>query len=104
MYDVKDADFMNSHKVKNDGTDKDKELPDQLTHYDPDIMGKVEFTLYDITDAVNSKFNDGKGLTGFTNSQGDQQAMQGRVDTISKSIQASLMQLMMQHMELTQLS
>lgn len=89
MYDVKDADFMNSHKIKNDGTEKEKEFPDQLTHYNPDTMGKVEFTLYDITDVVNSKFNDGKGLTGFTNSQGDQQAMQGRVDTISKSIQAS---------------
>ena len=70
MYDVKDADFMNSHKIKNDGTEKEKEFPDQLTHYNPDTIGKVEFTLYDITDVVNSKFNDGKGLTGFTNIQG----------------------------------
>ncbi|MCR1903987.1 SpaA isopeptide-forming pilin-related protein [Lactobacillus taiwanensis] len=87
MYDVKDANAINSSKIKNDGTEK--KLTDQMLHYDPDTMGHVEFTLYDITDVVNRKFNDGKGLTGFTNSQGDQQAMQGRVDTISKSIQQS---------------
>ncbi|QIA88642.1 SpaA isopeptide-forming pilin-related protein [Lactobacillus johnsonii] len=87
MYDVKDANAINSSKIKNDGTEK--KLTDQMLHYDPDTMGHVEFTLYDITDVVNKKFNDGKGLTGFTNSQGDQQAMQGRVDTISKSIQQS---------------
>src|SRR5699024_9406106 len=89
MYDTKDAKFFEDHKIKNDGTDKSKELPDQATHYNPATMGKVEFTLYDITDVVNQKFNDGKGLTGYTNSAADQQAMNGRVKWISESIQKS---------------
>lgn len=89
MYDTKDAKFFEDHKIKNDGTDKSKELPDQATHYNPTTMGKVEFTLYDITDVVNQKFNDGKGLTGYTNSAADQQAMNGRVKWISESIQKS---------------
>ncbi|PAB56853.1 cell wall anchor protein [Lactobacillus johnsonii] len=89
MYDTKDAKFFEDHKIKNDGTDKSKELPDQATHYNPTTMGKVEFTLYDITDVVNQKFNDGKGLTGYTNSASDQQAMNGRVKWISESIQKS---------------
>lgn len=89
MYDTKDAKFFEQNKIKNDGTDKSKELPDQITHYNPNTMGKVEFTLYDITDVVNEKFNDGKGLTGWTNSAADQQAMNGRVKYISESIQKS---------------
>lgn len=89
MYDTKDAKFFEDHKIKNDGTDKSKELPDQITHYNPNTMGKVEFTLYDITDVVNEKFNDNKGLTGWTNSAADQQAMNGRVKYISESIQKS---------------
>ncbi|MCZ3760025.1 pilin N-terminal domain-containing protein [Lactobacillus gasseri] len=89
MYDTKDAKFFEQNKIKNDGTDKSRELPDQITHYNPNTMGKVEFTLYDITDVVNEKFNDGKGLTGWTNSAADQQAMNGRVKYISESIQKS---------------
>ena len=89
MYDKKDATFFEQNKIQNDGTDKSKTLPDQITHYNPKTMGRVDFTLYDITDVVNSKFNDGKGLTGFTNSSADKKTMQGRVDTITKSIQKS---------------
>lgn len=87
MYDIKDANFFEQHRIKNDGTEQEKNFPDQLTHYNPTTMGNVEFTLYDITDVVNQKFNDGKGLTGFTT--GESKEMQGRVDTITKSIQKS---------------
>lgn len=69
MYDQKDASKFatNAHKIDNDGTKK--ELPDGLMKYNPETMGKIEFTLYDITDAVNAHYTDNKGLVGFTNSE-----------------------------------
>ncbi|MCZ3724189.1 SpaA isopeptide-forming pilin-related protein [Lactobacillus jensenii] len=89
MYDKNDTSYIQNNKIRNDGTKKDTEFPAHLSHYDPNTMGKIEFTLYDITDVVNSKFNDGKGLTGFATDPSDANAQKYRVSQITKSIQAS---------------
>ncbi len=87
MYDQKDAAFFESeqNKIKNDGTQKDEAFSDKLLHYNPKTMGKVEFTLYDITDQINKNYADGKGLTGFTSEQSKE--AQGRVTEIENDIE-----------------
>lgn len=89
MYDKADASFFEQeqNKVKNDGTQKDSTFNNKLFHYNPTTMGKVEFTLYDITDQINKVYADGKGLTGFT--AGQSKEAQGRVAEISKDIDAN---------------
>lgn len=84
MFDQKDASkFANSaNKIKNDGTVKD--LPDGLLKYNPEVMGKIEFTLYDITDAVNAHYTDNKGLVGFANSENGEAT--GRITEIVDAI------------------
>lgn len=91
MFDKKDAAFFaqDGNKIQNDGTDKNSAFSDKLLHYNPQMMGKIEFTLYDITDIVNQKYTDGKGLTGFSASKAGKIAQENRVDTITKSIQKS---------------
>lgn len=91
MYDTKDAAFFanNANRIQNDGTDKESKFSDKLLHYNPETMGKIEFTLYDITDTVNNKWSDKKGLTGFSSSAAGKAAAESRVDTITKSIQKS---------------
>lgn len=88
MYDKKDAAFFEDeqNKIKNDGTKKEDTFSDKLLHYNPETMGKVEFTLYDITDQINENYKDGKGLTGFT--AGQSKEAQGRVAEIEKDIEA----------------
>lgn len=88
MYDTKDAKYFEDHKLKNDGTEK-TDLPGTLSSYDHKKMGQVEFTLYDITDVINKKYTDGKGLTGYSTSDADKKAQAGRVAKITKSIQTS---------------
>ena len=87
MYDKKDAAFFESeqNKIKNDGTQKEDSFSDKLLHYNPKTMGKVEFTLYDITDQINKNYKDGKGLTGFTSGQSKE--AQGRVAEIENDIE-----------------
>lgn len=87
MYDKKDAAFFESeqNKIQNDGTQKEDSFSDKLLHYNPETMGKVEFTLYDITDQINKNYKDGKGLTGFT--AGQSKEAQGRVAEIEKDIE-----------------
>ena len=89
MYDKADASFFEQeqNKIKNDGTQKDSTFNNKLFHYNPTTMGKVEFTLYDITDQINKVYADGKGLTGFT--AGQSKEAQGRVAEISKDIEAN---------------
>lgn len=89
MYDKADASFFEQeqNKIKNDGTQKDSTFNNKLFHYNPTTMGKVEFTLYDITDQINKVYADGKGLTGFT--AGQSKEAQGRVAEISKDIDAN---------------
>ena len=89
MYDKADANFFEQeqNKIKNDGTQKDSTFNNKLFHYNPTTMGKVEFTLYDITDQINKVYADGKGLTGFT--AGQSKEAQGRVAEISKDIEAN---------------
>src|SRR5699024_3408676 len=89
MYDKADANFFEQeqNKIKNDGTQKDSTFNNKLFHYNPTTMGKVEFTLYDITDQINKVYADGKGLTGFT--AGQSKEAQGRVAEISKDIDAN---------------
>ena len=91
MFDKKDAAFFaqDSNKIQNDGTDKNSAFSDKLLHYNPQTMGRIEFTLYDITDIVNQKYPDGKGLTGFSASKAGKIAQENRVDSITKSIQKS---------------
>lgn len=66
MYNQKDeAKFAASqNQIKNDVALK--KLPDGLLKYSPSMMGKIEFTLYDITDAVNAHYTDNKGLVGYS--------------------------------------
>ncbi len=87
MYDKKDAEFFKqeANKIKNDGTKKESTFSDKLFHYNPETMGKIEFTLYDITDAVNKHYTDGKGLTGWTTSQSKE--AQGRVEEITQDLE-----------------
>lgn len=87
MYDKKDAAFFESeqNRIKNDGTQKEDSFSDKLLHYNPKTMGKVEFTLYDITDQINKNYKDGKGLTGFTSGQSKE--AQGRVAEIENDIE-----------------
>lgn len=89
MYDKADASFFEQeqNKIKNDGTQKESTFNNKLFHYNPTTMGKVEFTLYDITDQINKVYADGKGLTGFT--AGQSKEAQGRVAEISKDIDAN---------------
>lgn len=89
MYDKADASFFEQeqNKIKNDGTQKESTFNNKLFHYNPSTMGKVEFTLYDITDQINKVYADGKGLTGFT--AGQSKEAQGRVAEISKDIEAN---------------
>lgn len=91
MFDKKDAAFFaqDANKIQNDGTAKDNAFTDKLMHYNPETMGKIEFSLYDITDIVNQKYPDGKGLTGFSASKAGKIAQENRVDSITKSIQKS---------------
>ncbi|MFO1567289.1 SpaA isopeptide-forming pilin-related protein [Lactiplantibacillus plantarum] len=86
MYDQKDeAKFAASqNKIKNDGTTKD--LPDGLMKYSPSTMGKIEFTLYDITDAVNAHYTDNKGLVGYSDTESSE--AQGRIKEITDAIKA----------------
>lgn len=87
MYDQKDqATFANSkNQIQNDGTVKT--LPNGLTNYNPTTMGKVEFTIYDITDAVNAHYTDGKGLVNFAESQTT--TAQNRVNEVVAAIKAN---------------
>lgn len=87
MFDQKDASKFaaSANKIKNDGTAKD--LPDGLLKYSPDTMGKIEFTLFDITKAVNAHYTDNKGLTGFADSQSGE--VTGRVKEIANAIKAN---------------
>jgi len=87
MYDKKDAAFFENeqNKIQNDGTQKEESFSDKLLHYNPSTMGKVEFTLYDITDQINKNYKDGKGLTGFTSGQSKE--AQGRVAEIENDIE-----------------
>lgn len=87
MYDKKDAAFFENeqNKIQNDGTQKEESFSDKLLHYNPSTMGKVEFTLYDITDQINKNYKDGKGLTGFTSSQSKE--AQGRVAEVEDDIE-----------------
>lgn len=87
MFDQKDASKFaaSANKIKNDGTVKD--LPDGLLKYSPDTMGKIEFSLFDITKAVNAHYTDNKGLTGFSDSQSGE--VTGRVQEIANAIKAN---------------
>lgn len=85
MYDVKDAEHFENNKIQNDGTQKESTFGDNLFHYNPETMGKIEFTLYDITDVVNREYPDGKGLTGWTAS--DNKSQQGRINEIAEDIE-----------------
>ncbi|MYU99193.1 cell wall anchor protein [Lactobacillus plantarum] len=87
MFDQKDAAKFaaSANKIKNDGTVKD--LPDGLLKYSPETMGKIEFSLFDITKAVNAHYTDNKGLTGFSDSQSGE--VTGRVQEIANAIKAN---------------
>lgn len=87
MFDQKDAAKFaaSANKIKNDGTVKD--LPDGLLKYSPDTMGKIEFSLFDITKAVNAHYTDNKGLTGFSDSQSGE--VTGRVQETANAIKAN---------------
>ena len=87
MFDQKDASKFaaSANKIKNDGTVKD--LPDGLLKYSPETMGKIEFSLFDITKAVNAHYTDNKGLTGFSDSQSGE--VTGRVQEIANAIKAN---------------
>lgn len=85
MYDQAKADAFKNNPVKNDGTIQT--LPDNLLKYSPSTMGKIEFSIYDITGAVNKHYTDGKGLTGFSDSQSS--TVQGRVKEITDAIKAN---------------
>lgn len=73
------------NKIKNDGMTK--EMPDGLMKYNPETMGKIEFSLYDITDAINDHYKDNKGLTGFKSSESSE--AQGRINEIAQAIKSN---------------
>ena len=45
MFDQKDEDYFATHKIKNDGTNKEDQFGDKLFHYNRNTMGKIGFNL-----------------------------------------------------------